>query len=159
MVAFSSITKTNFMRKIYLFLAIIATTITACQKDAIPEDDQINSYVTTKGLTVTEKTASGLRYIVTKPNASGAALKAGQTINVNYAGTFLSGKSFDSGNFNFVLGAGRVVPGFDEGIAKMRVGEKATIIFPSALGYGPKDYNGIPGGSPLVFDIEVVSAR
>ena len=147
------------MRKIYLFLAIIATTITACQKDTIPEDDQINSYVTSKGLTVTEKTASGLRYILTKPNASGAALKVGQTVSVNYSGTFLSGKSFDSGNFVFVLGAGRAIEGFDEGIAKMRVGEKATIIFPSTLGYGPKDYNGIPGGSPLVFDMEVVSAR
>jgi FKBP-type peptidyl-prolyl cis-trans isomerase len=131
------------MRKIYLFLAIIAISVTACQKDSIPEDDQINSYVTSKSLTVTEKTASGLRYIVTKANASGAALKAGQTINVNYAGTFLSGK----------------VQGFDEGIAKMRVGEKAIIIFPSTLGYGPDDYSGIPGGSPLVFNIEVVSAR
>jgi FKBP-type peptidyl-prolyl cis-trans isomerase len=147
------------MRKIYLFLAILATTITACQKDDIPEEDQINSYVASKNLTVTEKTASGLRYIVTKANPTGAALKAGQTINVNYAGTFLSGKSFDSGNFSFVLGAGRVVKGFDEGIAKMKVGEKATIIFPSTLGYGPDDYSGIPGGSPLVFDIEVVSAR
>lgn len=147
------------MRKIYLFLAILATTITACQKDDIPEEDQINSYITSKSLTVTEKTASGLRYIVTKPNPTGAALKAGQTINVNYAGTFLSGKSFDSVNFSFRLGAGQVVKGFDEGIAKMRVGEKATIIFPSSLGYGPDDYSGIPGGSPLVFDIEVVSAK
>lgn len=147
------------MRKIYLFLAIIAVSVTACQKDGIPEEDQINSYVTSKNLTVTEKTASGLRYIVTKANPTGAALKAGQNINVNYAGTFLSGKAFDSGNFSFILGAGRVVEGFDEGIAKMRVGEKAIIIFPSSLGYGPDDYNGIPGGSPLVFDIEVVSAR
>jgi FKBP-type peptidyl-prolyl cis-trans isomerase len=147
------------MRKIYLFLAIMAIVVTACQKDDVPEEDQINSYVTSKNLTVTEKTASGLRYIVTKANASGAALKAGQTINVNYAGTFLSGKSFDSGNFSFVLGAGRVVQGFDEGIAKMRVGEKAIIIFPSTLGYGSSDYSGIPGGSPLVFDIEVVSAK
>jgi FKBP-type peptidyl-prolyl cis-trans isomerase len=147
------------MRKIYLFLSIIIIAVTACQKDDVPEEDQINSYVTSKNLTVTEKTASGLRYIVTKANASGAALKAGQTINVNYAGTFLSGKSFDSGNFSFVLGAGRVVQGFDEGIAKMRVGEKAIIIFPSTLGYGSSDYSGIPGGSPLVFDIEVVSAK
>jgi FKBP-type peptidyl-prolyl cis-trans isomerase len=147
------------MRKIYLFLAIIAISVTACQKDDIPEEDQINSYVTSKSLTVTEKTASGLRYIVTKANPTGAALKAGQTINVNYAGTFLSGKSFDAGNFSFVLGAGRVVKGFDEGIAKMRVGEKATIIFPSTLGYGSQSTGSIPANSPLVFDIEVVSAR
>ena len=147
------------MRKIYLFLAILAVTITACQKDGIPEDDQITSYVTSKKLTVTEKTASGLRYIVTKANPTGAALKAGQIINVNYAGTLLSGKSFDSGNFSFVLGGGRVIAGFDEGIAKMKVGEKATLIFPSTLGYGSSGSGPIPANSPLVFDIEVVSAR
>lgn len=147
------------MRKIYLFLAILAVTITACQKDGIPEDDQITSYVTSKNLTVTEKTASGLRYIVTKANPTGAALKVGQNINVNYAGTLLSGKSFDSGNFSFVLGGGRVIAGFDEGIAKMKVGEKATLIFPSTLGYGSSGSGPIPANSPLVFDIEVVSAR
>lgn len=147
------------MRKIYLFLAIIAVSVTACQKDSIPEEDQINSYVTSKNLTVTEKTASGLRYIVTKANPTGAALKAGQTINVNYAGTLLSGKSFDSGNFSFRLGVGQVVAGFDEGIAKMRVGEKATLIFPSNLGYGSSGSGPIPANSPLVFDIEVVSAK
>ena len=145
--------------KIYLFLAILAVAITACQKDGIPEDDQITSYVTSKKLTVTEKTASGLRYIVTKANPTGAALKAGQNINVNYAGTLLSGKSFDSGNFSFVLGGGRVIAGFDEGIAKMKVGEKATLIFPSTLGYGSSGSGPIPANSPLVFDIEVVSAR
>jgi FKBP-type peptidyl-prolyl cis-trans isomerase len=147
------------MRKIYLFLAILAVAITACQKDGIPEDDQITSYVTSKKLTVTEKTASGLRYIVTKANPTGAALKVGQNINVNYAGTLLSGKSFDSGNFSFVLAGGRVIAGFDEGIAKMKVGEKATLIFPSTLGYGSSGSGPIPANSPLVFDIEVVSAR
>lgn len=147
------------MRKIYLFLAILATVVTACQKDDVAEDEQINNYISSKNLAVTEKTNSGLRYIVTKANPSGAALKVGQTINVNYAGTLLSGKSFDSGNFNFVLGGGRVIAGFDEGIAKMRVGEKATLIFPSTLGYGSSGSGPIPANSPLVFDIEVVSAR
>lgn len=147
------------MRKIYLFLAILVTSIVACQKESIPEEDQINSYITSKNLTVTEKTTSGLRYIVTKANPSGAALKAGQTINVNYTGTLLSGKTFDSGNFNFVLGSGRVIAGFDEGIAKMRVGEKATLIFPSTLGYGSQTVGSIPANSSLIFDIEVVSAK
>lgn len=147
------------MRKIYLFLAILATVVTACQKDDVAEDEQINNYISSKNLAVTEKTNSGLRYIVTKANPSGAALKVGQTINVNYSGTLLSGKSFDSGNFSFVLGGGRVIAGFDEGIAKMRVGEKATLIFPSTLGYGSSGSGPIPANSPLVFDIEVVSAR
>ncbi len=147
------------MRKIYLFLAILATVVTACQKDDVAEDEQINNYISSKNLAVTEKTNSGLRYIVTKANPSGAALKVGQTINVNYAGTLLSGKSFDSGNFSFVLGGGRVIAGFDEGIAKMKVGEKATLIFPSTLGYGSSGSGPIPANSPLVFDIEVVSAR
>ena len=135
--------------------------LSACQKDEFSgtEDEQINSYIASKSITITEKTTSGLRYIVTMPNAAGAVLKAGQTINVNYAGKFLSGKSFDSGNFSFVLAAGRVVKGFDEGIAKMKVGEKATIIFPSALGYGSQATGSIPANSPLIFDIEVISAK
>lgn len=147
------------MRKIYLFLAILVTSIVACQKESIPEEDQINSYISSKNLTVTDKTTSGLRYILTKANPSGAALKVGQTINVNYTGSLISGKTFDSGNFSFVLGGGRVIEGFDIGIAKMRVGEKAILIFPSTLGYGSQSVGSIPANSSLVFEIEVVSAK
>jgi FKBP-type peptidyl-prolyl cis-trans isomerase len=134
----------------------------ACSKDGVSgtEDEQIESYIKSKNLIITEKTASGLRFILTSPNTTGVVLKKGQTVNVNYSGRLLSDKKFDSGNFSFTLGVGQVVGGFDEGIAKLKVGEKGTIIFPSSLGYGSAGAGGdIPGNAPLVFDIEIVSAR
>ncbi len=129
-------------------------------KPAIPEEQQINNYITEKNLTITETTSSGLRFILTKANATGAALNKGQTVTVKYAGKLLSGKQFDAGTFDFVLGGGRVIKGFDEGIAKLKVGEAGTLIFPSSLGYGALGAGGdIPGNTPLLFDIEVISAR
>ena len=147
----------------FLFIVLLSSFIVSCSSDDVltpeQENQKIEEYISSKKLTVTEKTISGLRYIQTKPNASGAKLVKGQTINVNYAGRLLSDKQFDAGNFSFTLGVGQVVGGFDEGIAKMRVGEKTTIIFPSAIGYGTSGQGAIPAYSPLVFDIEVVSAK
>jgi FKBP-type peptidyl-prolyl cis-trans isomerase len=140
------------------------------------EDEQITSYVADNKYKTT-KTTTGLHYAITKAEPSGAELKVGQSIKVKYSGRLLyftnildANKKitpvFDSGEFEFVLGSGTTIKGFDEGIAKMRVGEKATLIFPSTLGYGDigsqKDASGyqkILPKSPLSFDIEVVSAK
>ena len=124
------------------------------------EDEQIESYISSKNLAITEKTSSGLRFILNHANEAGAALSARQNVTVKYAGRLLSDEQFDEGTFSFILGVGQVVGGFDEGIAKLKVGEKGTIIFPSSLGYGSRGAGGdIPGNSPLIFDIEIVSAR
>ncbi len=134
----------------------------ACEKDGFSgtEDEQIESYVKSKNLVITEKTSSGLRFILTSPNATGAKLVARQNVTVKYAGKLLTDKQFDAGTFSFTLGVGQVVGGFDEGIAKLKVGEKGTIIFPSSLGYGSAGAGrDIPGNSPLIFDIEIVSAK
>jgi FKBP-type peptidyl-prolyl cis-trans isomerase len=124
-----------------------------------PEEEQIETYLKTKGLVVTEKTTDGLRYIRTKENPSGTLLTNGKTVTLNYTGKFLSDKKFDSGSFSFVLGGGQVIKGFDQGIAKMRVGENATLVFPSGLGYGSQGSGSIPANSPLVFDIEILSVK
>lgn len=133
----------------------------SCEKDTLSgtEEEQIESYIQSKGLVVTEKTATGLRYIRTKENAAGTLLVKGKTVSLNYTGKLLTGKKFDSGSFSFVLGSGQVIKGFDEGIAKMRVGESASIIFPSSLGYGASGTSGIPGSSPLLFEIEILSTN
>lgn len=139
------------------------------------EDQQINDYIANQKLTVTETTSSGLRFIKTQSNPTGATPSAGQLIVVNYSGTlFRADKAFDSGSLNLTLNANNtltisgqqsgVVKGFEEGILKLKVGEKATLIFPSTQGYGTTGaaQNGvyvIPPGSPLRFDVEVVSAR
>lgn len=146
------------------FLFFLAVLISSCssEESLTPEQEnqKIEEYISLKKITVTEKTTSGLRYIVTKANSVGSKVVNGQTISVNYAGRLLTDKQFDAGTFSFVLGSGGAIAGFDQGIAKMRVGEKATLIFPSALGYGSRRQGAdIPAYSPLVFDIEIVSAR
>ena len=129
------------------------------QKESLPEEPQIEKYIADNNLKITEKSETGLRFVLVEANPSGELLKKGQSVKVKYAGHLLSGKSFDEGSFNFVLGIGQVVPGFDEGIAKLKVGEKGILIFPSSLGYGSGGGGSIPPNSPLVFDIEVLAAH
>lgn len=151
------------MKKCFYSLLIASAVFISCSEDSrlvIPEEQQINNYIAEKNLVVTETTSSGLRFILTKANPTGTVLKKGQNVTVKYAGRLLSGKQFDAGTFDFVLGSGRVIKGFDEGIAKLKVGEKGTLIFPSSLGYGALGAGGdIPGYTPLLFDIEVITAR
>ena len=132
------------------------------------EDQQIEDYLTTNKLTVTEKTTSGLRFIKTKDNPAGAPLVVGQTAVIKYAGKLLrSTTPFDPGDapLSVVLGQNQVVSGFEEGVRKLKVGEKATIIFPSAIGYGAKGVTNssnvyvITPYTPLAFDIEVISVK
>lgn len=153
------------MLKSRLFFAVLfSVLISSCgsEETLTPEQEsqKIEEYISSKKLIVTEKTSSGLRYILTKAITAGVKVAKGQTIYVNYAGRLLTDKQFDAGNFSFVLGSGGAITGFEEGIAKMKIGEKTTLIFPSALGYGSKGSgSSIPGYSPLVFDIEVISAK
>ena len=149
-----------------LFILLFSIFVTACSSDDEvlgPEPDQINNYIKTKKLVVTDSSTAGLKFIMVKANPSGAVLKSGQSIVVNYTGKFIAGKKldnvFDAGNFTFTLGVRQVVDGFDKGIAKMRVGEKATLIFLSSLGYGANGQGKIPANTPLLFEIEVVSAQ
>ena len=145
----------------YWVFSFLLMVLFSCEKDVLTgtEDEQIEAYIAKNNLSVTEKTSSALRYIRTKENASGTQLRVGRSIALNYVGKLLTGKKFDSGTFTFTLGAGQVIKGFDEGIAKMRVGEKATLIFPSSIGYGTRGTSGIPGNSPLLFEIEVLSTN
>jgi len=108
-------------------------------------------------------TASGLTYIVTQ-NGAGAQLKAGDTVTVHYTGLLTSGVKFDSSldrsePFSFELGAGKVIKGWDEGLQKLRVGDRATFFIPSWLGYGERGAGGgvIPPDAMLIFIIEVIS--
>ncbi len=106
-----------------------------------------------------EPTASGLYYIQTK-KGNGRKPEVGNKVKVHYTGTFLDGTKFDSSvdrgqPFEFELGKGRVIKGWDEGIAMMSKGEKGVLIVPSDLAYGTGN-RGIPPFSTLVFEVELI---
>jgi FKBP-type peptidyl-prolyl cis-trans isomerase FkpA len=107
-------------------------------------------------------TPSGLMYVIEK-ETKGRQAKAGDTVAVHYTGTFLNGTKFDSSvdkgrPFEFIIGKGMVIPGWDEGVALMKVGEKYRFFIPSNLGYGPggEPRGGIPPFSTLVFEVELI---
>ncbi len=107
----------------------------------------------------------GLRYIVRQPG-SGPTPQKGQIVTVHYEGRFLDGeKVFDTsanreGPFNFRLGQGAVIAGWDLGVADMKVGEKRTLIVPYWLAYGEKGIRGhIQPHATLVFDIELLKVE
>ncbi|NTW31397.1 MAG: FKBP-type peptidyl-prolyl cis-trans isomerase [Bacteroidetes bacterium] len=111
----------------------------------------------------TLKTASGLQYIIVK-EGTGAQATSGKTVKVHYTGYFTDGKIFDSSvergtAFSFPLGQGRVIAGWDEGIALLKVGGKARLIIPYQLGYGENAYNSIPAKSTLIFDVELIDVK
>ena len=110
-------------------------------------------------------TSSGLTYIITR-KGTGKQPKAGDTVLVHYTGLLTNGVKFDSSldrnePIAFPLGMGRVIKGWDEGVAKLRVGDQATLIIPPQLGYGARGAGGgvIPPDATLVFIIEVVDVK
>jgi FKBP-type peptidyl-prolyl cis-trans isomerase FkpA len=109
-------------------------------------------------------TPSGLKYEDLQPGAGDAA-KAGDTVDVHYTGWLTDGSKFDSSvdrgqPFSFKLGAGRVIKGWDEGVAGMKVGGKRKLTIPAALGYGARGAGSdIPPNSVLVFDVELLKIR
>ncbi len=124
------------------------------------EDQIIDEYVKATKITLTEKTSTGLRFLRTLEVPDGTQLKAGLLATVKYTGYLAAtGKQFDTGQLGVALGDGAVVKGFEEGLLKMRVGEKATLVFPSSLGYGVKGNTSIPPYAPLIFNVEIVSAK
>lgn len=111
------------------------------------------------------KTASGLGYKITT-KGTGKLPEKGKNVTVHYTGWLLDGKKFDSSvdrgqPFTFPLGLGKVIKGWDEGIALMPVGSKGFLMIPSVLGYGAYGAPGgvIPPNATLIFEVEIISAE
>ena len=109
------------------------------------------------------KTASGLHYVVTQKGTGTAKPARGVTVKAHYTGTLANGKKFDSSRdrgapFQFPVGTGRVIKGWDEAFSDMVKGEKRILIIPPHLGYGPRAIGGglIPANSVLIFDVEMI---
>lgn len=94
---------------------------------------------------------------------AGAEAKSGNTVTVHYVGTLTDGKKFDSSRdrgkgFSFPLGGGRVIKGWDQGVAGMKIGELRKLTIPPHLAYGDRGFPPvIPPGSTLVFEVELLS--
>jgi peptidylprolyl isomerase len=155
----------NRMKKLRLLLApaaVLALALPAsAQNHVAPESEK-------KSDTKMIKTASGLQYMDTVVG-TGQTPKQDQVCVVNYTGWLwengAKGKKFDSSEdhgrpLEFILG-GRVIKGWNEGVATMKVGGKRTLLIPPQLGYGAQGAGGgrIPPNSTLLFDIELLAVK
>lgn len=127
------------------------------------EKSKLLNYIKINNITAAPR-SSGLYYIETK-KGTGEQAAPGKTVKVHYTGTLINGTKFDSSRdrkepFEFVLGQGQVIPGWDEGIALMKEGGTAKLVIPSNLAYGE---NGrmptIPPSASLVFDVELIDVK
>ena len=111
-----------------------------------------------------EKTESGLRYKILK-KGDGQKADKGNVVSVHYEGSLTNGQVFDSSfrrnqPIDFQLGIGQVIPGWDEGIGLLNVGDKARFVIPSELAYGSAGAGGvIPPNATLIFDVELMDVK
>jgi len=151
----------------YLFLIAISWAVLSsskCNDKSAGSADQGTQAASAASHTPdTVTTATGLRYIIWK-KGRGMKAEAGDNVFVHYAGRLLSGAPFDNSYdrgkpFDFPLGGGRVIKGWDEGIAYLHVGDSATLIIPANLGYGSVERPNIPANSTLIFDVQLMDVK
>lgn len=135
----------------------------AAQAQMDADDEKLQAYFKEKGLNP-QKTESGLYYVIDR-KGNGEQIQRGQKVTVDYTGTNLDGKPFDSNvdpqfnhvePFSFNVGVGQVIPGWDEGVMLLREGSKARFFIPSPLAYGQRDMGPDMGANAiLVFNVDV----
>jgi len=135
-------------------------------KQMIKDDKDLQAYFA-KGNITPIKTTSGMYYTI-KQEGTGDNAIAGDSVTMNYTGTLLNGTKFDSNEdtafhhvapFQFVLGRGQVIKGWDEGVALLKQGSKATFYIPSPMAYGAQNRPSIPANSILLFDVQLVNIK
>jgi FKBP-type peptidyl-prolyl cis-trans isomerase len=143
--------------KIYISLIIVVLLLGCKTQEELTPNRNVK-------LNKTYTTDSGLQYTFTEIG-DGARAKTGDKVSVHYIGKLTDGKEFDNSYkrgtpFSFTIGEGKVIKGWDEGIALLNVGDKAVFTIPSQLGYGSMEVPGlIPANSTLIFEVELISAE
>ena len=126
--------------------------------DLIGEDEMTESAAADENVVTTD---SGLQYVVIE-EGDGASPQPGNRVFVHYVGTLENGTKFDSSRdrgrpFDFTIGQGQVIKGWDEGVGMMKVGDRRKLIIPPDLGYGARGAGGvIPPNATLIFDVELL---
>ncbi len=138
------------------------------EKQISIDEKSIDEYIKNNKYKAVKKTESGLYYLV-QSQGDGAKVEAGKKVSVNYTGKLLDGTVFDSNTdpkfnhvqpFDFSVGMGQVIKGWDEGLQLFNVGGKGILIIPSRLGYGTRAAGAsIPANSVLIFDVEVLDVK
>ena len=130
----------------------------------IPSNPAVETYASALGVNIAQMVKRNDHlYVQDLTVGSGAEAVSGRTLDMRYTGWLVNGNRFDSNAggpvFTFTLGAGMVIPGWDQGVAGMKVGGKRKLVIGSTLGYGRAGSGPIPPNATLVFDVELVAVR
>ena len=151
----------------YTLLILVIALFASCDSDlkeievkdyTVENEAEIKQYIEDNDL-VAERSDSGLYYIIEEPG-TGEQPTASSNVTVAYKGYFTNGDVFDASDedgVSFPLNG--VISGWTEGIPYFKEGGKGKLLIPSYLAYGSKYYNGIPGGSVLIFDIHLITVK
>jgi peptidylprolyl isomerase len=157
----------RLLRRALPFLAV--ATVAACggsdSPTAVNEDPTTVTYAPALGVNLTQmrQVVPGL-FVQDLTVGTGLQSSNGRTLTMHYTGWLANGSKFDSSRdrnqpFDFILGAGQVIRGWDLGVDGIRVGGRRRLVIAPALGYGASGSGPIPGGAVLVFDVELLGVR
>ena len=145
------------------YFILLSLFLISCGNDDEPQikdyremnDQEIQNYLEANNIEA-QQSESGLYYII-EEEGTGAQPTVESSITVAYKGYFLNGNVFDRSNASgATFGLQRAIPGWREGITYFKEGGTGQLFIPSHLAYGSSNYNGIPGGSVLIFDIKLL---